>query len=155
MLSKLRSRAEGEQGFTLVELLVVILIIGILAGIAIPAFLGQRQKAYDSQAKSNLRTAQTAEETYATDHDGTYVAAVTGAAAATTDPLVAIEPTLKNDPGVTATLVTGGYSLTASSAGANSVVYVLGVANGTVTRTCTPHGTGGCKSAADANGNFW
>src|SRR5438270_13244608 len=64
MLTKLRRRAESEKGFTLIELLVVILIIGILAAIAIPAFVNQRSKAFDAAAKSNLRTAESAMETY-------------------------------------------------------------------------------------------
>src|SRR5690242_7666928 len=85
MLNKLRRRAEDEKGFTLIELLVVILIIGILAAIAIPAFLNQKGKAYDSNAKSDARTAQTAEETYFTDNSA-YTSTVTD--------LTAIEPTL-------------------------------------------------------------
>jgi prepilin-type N-terminal cleavage/methylation domain-containing protein len=47
--------ARGERGFTIIELLVVILIIGVLAAIAIPAFLSQQAKAHDASAKSDAR----------------------------------------------------------------------------------------------------
>ena len=70
MLARLiKAREENEEGFTLIELLVVIIIIGILAAIAIPVFLSQRKKGYDSAAKSDLRNFATAEESYLTDYD--------------------------------------------------------------------------------------
>ncbi len=72
MQSVRRESAAGEHGFSLIELLVVILIIGILAAIAIPSFLSQKGKAFDAQAKELARTAQTTAETIATGNDGSY-----------------------------------------------------------------------------------
>jgi type IV pilus assembly protein PilA len=76
MLARVRkAMEEREGGFTLIELLVVIIIIGILAAIAIPVFLNQRKKGWDAQAKSDLRNAATAQETYLTDQ-GNYTLTV-------------------------------------------------------------------------------
>jgi len=68
MLVKLRERLQrGEEGFTLIELMVVVLIIAILIAIAIPTFLGARKRAQDKQAQSNIRNGLTAEKTYYVD----------------------------------------------------------------------------------------
>src|SRR3954454_9886659 len=77
VLNTLRKRLQGEEGFTLVELLVVILIIGIIAAIAIPSFLNQKGKGEDAAAKSSAREIATAVETYYTDN-AAYAADLSG-----------------------------------------------------------------------------
>jgi type IV pilus assembly protein PilA len=68
LLASLRDRLDREdRGFTLIELMVVVLIIAILIAIAIPTFLGARRRAQDKQAQSNLRNALTAEKTHFVD----------------------------------------------------------------------------------------
>ncbi len=69
MISWMRSRLEREEGFTLIELMVVVLIIAILIAIAIPTFLGARQRAQDRAAQSDLRNALTAAKVYYVDNE--------------------------------------------------------------------------------------
>jgi type IV pilus assembly protein PilA len=148
MLFMLRRRAEEEKGFTLIELLVVILIIGILAAIAIPSFLNQKTKATDASAKELARTAQTAAETYATDHDGSY----TGISPTV---LAGVEPTIQTAAGnnnaylSAAAADTSGQGYTVTTTSTSSNTYSITRAdNGTTSRTCTPTTTsaasGGC-----------
>jgi type IV pilus assembly protein PilA len=140
MLRKLRERISQEKGFTLIELLVVILIIGILAAIALPAFLGQREKAQDTEAKTSVRTAATAMKTYYTDNQ-TYVGA-------TPAELVKIEPSLAQGQG--STLSTGtptvdSYTVTVTSKTGNKF-NVIESSAGTATRTCTTASKAGCPA---------
>ncbi|MFZ4586144.1 MAG: type II secretion system protein, partial [Acidimicrobiia bacterium] len=79
----------AEEGFTLIELMVVVLIIAILIAIAIPTFLGARSRAQDRQAQSNLRNGVSAAKTIFSDHQD-YSEATTGS----TGTLQGVEPSL-------------------------------------------------------------
>ncbi len=69
VIANLKSRRKREDGFTLIELMVVVLIIAILIAIAIPTFLGARERAQDRAAQSSLRNGLTAGKTIFTDNE--------------------------------------------------------------------------------------
>jgi prepilin-type N-terminal cleavage/methylation domain-containing protein len=61
-----------QDGFSLIELLVVVVVLAILAAIAIPVFSAQRQKGYAAQVQASLKNASTAVESWATENNGNY-----------------------------------------------------------------------------------
>jgi type IV pilus assembly protein PilA len=85
----IRESLNKDEGFTLVELMVVVLIIAILIAIAIPTFLGARERAQDRAAQSNLRNALTAAKVFYTDGEQFPTNDAAGAAL-----LQAIEPSM-------------------------------------------------------------
>lgn len=143
---------KDEGGFTLIELLVVVLIIGILAAIALPTFLGQREKAQDSEAKSNARNMVSLVESCFTDNQS-YTNCTTDAQLGAPTGLSIGTPTAADGTGLTAGQVgvmgaaADAYTIIAKSRSSNGtrVFRIAKASNGTVTRSCTPSG-GGCNT---------
>ena len=107
---------KDEDGFTLIELMVVVLIIGILIAIALPTFLGARSRAQNRAAQSDLRNALVAAKTMYTDNS-TYALADESA----TLGLPSVEPSLCYVIGTTASAASGTTCTVAAKSGAASV----------------------------------
>jgi len=141
MLATLRKRlARDEEGFTLIELMVVVLIIAILLAIAIPTFLGAQDRARDRAAQSNLRNGITAAKTIATDSDGYFLTGSPAAEVVAAD-LTAVEGALTFvDVAPTAAGQVGVYTPSATSDGS---VIVLNAKSGSGKWFCMAATSGG------------
>ena len=114
MLRKMRN----TEGFTLIELMIVIAIIGILAAIAIPNFVSYRQRSYNSAAQTDMKNAMTTQEAYFVDN-ATYAdtrAKLTGAG------FVQSANVTFEDPGASAT----GYTMTSYHTSGNATWTIVG-----------------------------
>jgi type IV pilus assembly protein PilA len=124
-----------DSGFTLIELLVVIIIIGILAAIAVPVFLNQRIKGYDSAAKSDLKNLAQFEEGYLIGNDRY----------ATIAEVIASGDGVRVTPQVTLSVVlysgSAGYCLSAQHVGSPNIWYFDSLAGG-----IQPKGAAGCPT---------
>ena len=120
----------NRKGFSLIELLIVVVIIGILAAIAIPKFASTKEKAYLASMKSDLRNGATAQEGYFADNT-VYLSGVASNLAGVPTPLVAMGnyvPSAGVTVTFTATAGTGWSAVATHTATARTCTIFIGVA---------------------------
>ena len=136
-MERTRTLLASDRGFSLIEIMVAILIIGILAMIALPVFLGQRRKGQDLEAQEIVRTVAVALATRHTDKESYE---------ATKAELLAIEPTIgEASPQLAIDATKDSYAVTERSV-SQTTFTLTRAADGTVTRTCSGAGQGLCHA---------
>lgn len=123
-----------HEGFTILELLIVIAVIAILVGIALPRFKGMRDEGNIAKAKGELRTLQTAVESY-NIHNGAYPANIGAALTGATPAIITTAPTDPFNSGAAYGYVTNApyYIIYSAGPGGNGSATVTGA--GVVTET--------------------
>ena len=147
---RLRGGSREASGFSLIELLVVLLIIGALAAIAIPAFAGEKAKAVDAQAKELARTAETVAEAIATDNNGEYQKV-------TTTELNRYEPTIRIVASTSDAYLSGAtngkseYSVTAKATNGDEFTITRRASSEIVRQCVSPVTKTGCSGGKEAS----
>ncbi len=133
MLMKCR---KGEKGFTLIELMIVVAIIGILAAIAIPQFAQYRARGWMATVRSDARNAYTAVQAYMADNPGAVPPQDTITPGTVGTNYTAVRASGNGNAGVTITIASGGQ-VSANHSSLNGT-YQLAANTGVVTDNLTP-----------------